>query len=181
MRLKTGWTPSRARSAATSASLGAGELRRAARRRSPCALSAAERAGVVRQAVRRGPRASDVDDRLRSARRNHGSICAGAVRSPRRVMPSRIAWAQREQPVRRRPAERGADGVLVVALAEARDLDLVEAGRARSPARAAPSAATSAKVRPIAITSPTDFIEVVSSGSAPGNFSKAKRGILVTT
>jgi hypothetical protein len=38
----------------------------------------------------------------------------------------------------------------------------------------------SAKVRPIAIASPTDFIEVVSTGSAPGNFSKAKRGTLVT-
>ncbi len=37
------------------------------------------------------------------------------------------------------------------------------------------------KVRPIAIASPTDFIEVVRIGSAPGNFSKAKRGILVTT
>ena len=39
----------------------------------------------------------------------------------------------------------------------------------------------SSKVRPMAMTSPTDFIEVVSVGSAPGNFSKAKRGILVTT
>ena len=39
----------------------------------------------------------------------------------------------------------------------------------------------SAKVRPIAIASPTDFIAVVRMGSAPGNFSKAKRGILVTT
>ena len=37
------------------------------------------------------------------------------------------------------------------------------------------------KVRPIAMTSPTDFIEVVSVVEAPGNFSKAKRGILVTT
>jgi hypothetical protein len=37
------------------------------------------------------------------------------------------------------------------------------------------------KVRPIAMASPTDFIEVVSTGSAPGNFSNAKRGILVTT
>ena len=37
------------------------------------------------------------------------------------------------------------------------------------------------KQRPTAIASPTDFIEVVSSGSAPGNFSKVKRGILVTT
>ncbi len=39
----------------------------------------------------------------------------------------------------------------------------------------------SAKVRPIAMASPTDFIEVVSVGSAPLNFSKVKRGILVTT
>jgi carbamoyl-phosphate synthase large subunit len=39
----------------------------------------------------------------------------------------------------------------------------------------------SAKVRPIAMTSPTDFMAVVRVGSAPGNFSKAKRGILVTT
>ena len=37
------------------------------------------------------------------------------------------------------------------------------------------------KLRPIAIASPTDFIAVVSVGSAPGNFSKAKRGIFVTT
>ncbi len=36
-------------------------------------------------------------------------------------------------------------------------------------------------VRPIAITSPTDFICVVSRLSACGNFSNAKRGILVTT
>ncbi len=33
----------------------------------------------------------------------------------------------------------------------------------------------------MAMASPTDFIAVVSVGSAPGNFSKAKRGILVTT
>ena len=37
------------------------------------------------------------------------------------------------------------------------------------------------KVRPMAMTSPTDFIEVPSRGSDPGYFSKAKRGILVTT
>ena len=33
----------------------------------------------------------------------------------------------------------------------------------------------------MAITSPTDFIEIVSAASAPGNFSKVNRGILVTT
>jgi len=37
------------------------------------------------------------------------------------------------------------------------------------------------KVRPIAITSPTDFICVVRRSFADGNFSKAKRGIFVTT
>jgi hypothetical protein len=39
----------------------------------------------------------------------------------------------------------------------------------------------SAKLRPRLIASPTDFIVVVSSASAPGNFSKANRGILTTT
>ncbi len=37
------------------------------------------------------------------------------------------------------------------------------------------------KVRPIAITSPTDFICVVSRVFACGNFSNANRGTLVTT
>ena len=39
----------------------------------------------------------------------------------------------------------------------------------------------SVKLRPSAIASPTDFMWVVSAGSAPGNFSKAKRGTLTTT
>ena len=50
------------------------------------------------------------------------------------------------------------------------------ASRARSPFWSA-----SLKVRPIAIDSPTDFICVVRRGSAPANFSKAKRGTLTTT
>ena len=36
-------------------------------------------------------------------------------------------------------------------------------------------------VRPMAMASPTLFICVESTGEEPGNFSKAKRGILVTT
>ncbi len=44
---------------------------------------------------------------------------------------------------------------------------------------ALPSA--SVKLRPRLIASPTDFIVVVSTGSAAGNFSKAKRGTLTTT
>ena len=39
----------------------------------------------------------------------------------------------------------------------------------------------SGNVRPIAITSPTDCICVPSTGAAPGNFSNAHRGTLVTT
>ncbi len=38
----------------------------------------------------------------------------------------------------------------------------------------------SLKVRPSDIASPTDFMWVVSSSSAPGNFSNAKRGHLTT-
>jgi hypothetical protein len=38
----------------------------------------------------------------------------------------------------------------------------------------------SAKVRPIAIASPTDFMRVVSVVSVPGNFSNAQRGTLTT-
>ena len=39
----------------------------------------------------------------------------------------------------------------------------------------------SVKDRPMAMASPTDFMVVVSTGSAPRNFSKAKRGTLTTT
>ena len=39
----------------------------------------------------------------------------------------------------------------------------------------------SVKLRPIAIASPTDFMCVVSVGSAAGNFSKANRGTFTTT
>ncbi len=39
----------------------------------------------------------------------------------------------------------------------------------------------SVKLRPIAIASPTDFMWVVSTGSAVGNFSKANRGTFTTT
>ena len=39
----------------------------------------------------------------------------------------------------------------------------------------------SGNVRPMAITSPTDCMRVPSRPSAPGSFSKAQRGIFVTT
>ncbi len=59
-------------------------------------------------------------------------------------------------------------------------------GRVQKPAaavstdrRALPNA--SGNDRPSAIASPTLFIVVVSSGSAPGNFSNANRGTFTTT
>ncbi len=39
----------------------------------------------------------------------------------------------------------------------------------------------SAKLRPIDIASPTDFMLVVSRAGVPGNFSNVKRGIFTTT
>ena len=44
-----------------------------------------------------------------------------------------------------------------------------------------PFCSASANVRPIAMTSPTDFIFVPNLFSASGNFSNAQRGILTTT
>ena len=44
-----------------------------------------------------------------------------------------------------------------------------------------PFCKASAKDRPIAIASPTDFMEVVRVAGVPGNFSKVKRGIFTTT
>ncbi len=44
-----------------------------------------------------------------------------------------------------------------------------------------PFCSASLKVRPIAITSPTDFICVPSVGLASLNFSNAQRGIFTTT
>ena len=44
-----------------------------------------------------------------------------------------------------------------------------------------PFCRASAKERPIAIASPTDFMLVESKAGVPGNFSKVKRGIFTTT
>ena len=56
--------------------------------------------------------------------------------------------------------------------------------RPLSPPTSSPRAAfwnASWKLRPIAITSPTDFICVVRRLSEPGNLANAKRGSLTTT
>ena len=62
----------------------------------------------------------------------------------------------------------------------------LSAGSALSPARPCSSERTafcsdSGKVRPIPMTSPTDCIRVPRTSVDPGSFSKAHRGILVTT
>ena len=49
-----------------------------------------------------------------------------------------------------------------------------------SSSEAIPLSSASLKVEPIAMTSPTDFIAVPSVVEAPGNFSKAQRGIFTT-
>ena len=59
---------------------------------------------------------------------------------------------------------------------EASDVTALPVSRLRMPFDSA-----CLKVRPMAITSPTDFICVPSTGSAPGNFSNCQRGIFTTT
>ena len=54
-------------------------------------------------------------------------------------------------------------------------------GVACSPGERSAFCSASVKLRPIAIASPTDFMCVVSVGSAAGNFSKANRGTFTTT
>lgn len=85
-----------------------------------------------------------------------------------------------QQPVRARLAQSGAHGIRVGPPAAPGISTSFKPVRPVSIDRK-PFCRLSWKVRPMLIASPTDFIEVVSNGSAPGNFSKVKRGILVTT
>jgi hypothetical protein len=114
---------------------------------------------------------------------NHGSYWVAAPISAS-VSPSRIACA----------ATRSRSGVARERAAISASRRLSGSGASSSPAISISSKPVrpvsseqsafcrlSWKLRPMAIASPTDFIAVVSSGFAPGNFSKAKRGILVTT
>ena len=106
---------------------------------------------------------------------NHGSIALCAKTS------AGVAPRRRASPTR---SKRSAVGVWM-RLSSAALVVPSSIGRSKplrpisSPRMALPSA--SAKVRPIAMTSPTDFICVVSVGSVPGNFSNAKRGAFTTT
>ena len=140
-------------------------------RRSSASGERVERASRPRTSSRSSTSPSDLVDEPR--------VDAAGRRRPARR--SRRAAA----PARRRRAGRRAG--------RAQRLERLLGGRAGG-VRAGPEAAAapvsverialcsaSAKLRPIAMASPTLFIVVVSGGSAPGNFSKANRGILTTT
>ncbi len=170
--------PALARAARTSASSRSGE-RGQPRVGKARRLQRAEMAGVGGQAVARAPCSSSAT--MSAIWSQEPGVDLGRLVRPRRrsgraATPGRSSAAGRASACRSRRAATLASSPLPKPL----DLDLVEAGEAGlQPAQRLLQA--SAKVRPIAITSPTDFIEVVRIGSAPGNFSKAKRGILVTT
>ncbi len=87
-----------------------------------------------------------------------------------------------QQTVRRRRAERRADRVLVVAFCPRPSIvDVVEPGQAGFQRAQAPSAAIPGKCgRSPSLRRPTSS-RWSAHVEAPGNFSKAKRGILVTT
>ena len=176
MRLKTGRTSSERRRAVTSASVFA---ETAARRLSekPIALTWRKAPGVVGRPNLRT--FSSVSTIPRICSRNQGSIlqlswiCAS-------VKPKRIACA-----TWRMRSGVGVESAALIAFLSS-PLPIPSTSISSRPSRPVSSerrafCRLSWKVRPIAIASPTDFMAVVSVGSAPGNFSKAKRGILVTT
>ena len=147
----------------------------------PIRFAVAQRRRAARDAPSRG-RAS-VRTISSISRRNHGSIAVSVV-----DLLDREPGAERLATQKSRCA-RGTR-------ASARDRGRAPRPRRRSPGRfpsgdSKPQRSISRpriafwrlswKVRPIAITSPTDFICVVRVSSAPLNFSKAKRGTFVTT
>ena len=164
-----------ARSAATSAS-----FTPAMRRPGACRRSRAPSAGAARPRVfgRPSRRTSfSAATIFSTSRRNHGSNLQASWISSSET-PARIACAA--------ISTRSGVGVASAAWkacadAIARHRRLRRGPTARSPARAGPSAAPRRRTAPIAIVSPTDFIEVVSVAGVPGNFSKVKRGIFTTT
>ena len=105
--------------------------------------------------------------------RNQGSMADSAVISAV-LMPRRYPSATAKQ--------RSGVGMRIFWRSSSRSatgLSSVSPQRSCSSERTAFCSA-SLKVRPMAMTSPTDFIWVVRVGSASGNFSKAQRGNLTT-
>ena len=169
-RLYTGRMPSACRRARTSPSL---TLRRCASRRSEKPL---------RFSSRRSSCASDGSVRLSSTSsrstislicaRNHGSIFVCAwISSSVMPMPNASATYQSRSPRGYASSSPIVSGSTVFRLKPSTPVS--------SPRSAFCS--DSWNVRPIAMTSPTDFICVVSRSSACLNFSNANRGTFVTT
>ena len=145
--------------------------RRSADRRDPAVSPLAARRRPTSTAVGRGA-ASRLRPPVRSGRRTTDRSTTRSATSSTGVAGEerRLHRARAGPPWRSRPPPAG-----IGAANDARST----AGPSPAPRHALPSA--SLNVRPIAITSPTDFIVDVSSGSAPGNFSNANRGIFTTT
>ena len=108
---------------------------------------------------------------------NHGSILV-ASKTSSGVAPARIA----SMTFLRRPSVRDLDLLEQRRLVE---LDVrpcaSRTGACLLSSERSAFCSASVKLRPMAIASPTDFMCVVSVGSASGNFSKANRGTLTTT
>ena len=200
MRLNTGRTPSRWRRSRTSASLVAPAIASTTSCSSPAramlalpAIATDRTASLAsrlsekpiafrrrRPAASRGrPLATTVaSSAMISAiwRRNHGSYLVTAWTSST-LKPSRNAC-----PITRRRSGVANDSAALIwsRLAPSRSSTRLKPSSPVSRPRSA-FCTDSLKLRPIAMTSPTDFIAVDNSGSDPLNFSKANRGILVTT
>jgi hypothetical protein len=110
------------------------------------------------------------------SRRNHGSNLLASWMASRET-PARMAWAA--------VSRRSGRGVARAAwnASALPSPGVATSSRPESPVSMllSPFCKASAKERPIAIASPTDFMEVVSVAGVPGNFSKVKRGIFTTT
>ena len=170
-RLNTRRTPAARRAVATSPSVA---LRRAAIRASvrPSRLARRSSSGG---AEARSQQASSASSSTIAAisRTNQGSIRVTAATSP-----AGHPWRSAEKTANRRSQ---------LGSARRRRRRTGSASRrsrvahAPSSSRAAsPFISASRKVPPIAITSPTDFIEVPRVVAVPGNFSNAQRGIFTT-
>ena len=139
----------------------------------PCRLARRSSAGVSSGA----PMTSWAISLIRQSwSTNHGSIPVASCTSSG-VAPARIASIT----TRRRPS----CGVLASASRPALSSStcrwLQSNGACLLSSERSAFCSASVKLRPIAIASPTDFMCVVSVGSAPGNFSKANRGTFTTT
>ena len=116
--------------------------------------------------------ALDAHDVRRSRCRNQRSMCDSSWISST-LMPRRSACGDARRCAR--------------AVGSRSSLEFVEVHRGRTPATPVSSmrsafCSASSKLRPIAITSPTDFIARADAGSsAPRNFCRSQRGTLTTT